>query len=113
MPSGLNEDMTTAAVAGLGDGSPSASFAGGVLPGHKPEIGHELSGSLEATPVADLGDQGHGGERADASEAGEPLDLGAVGVREGDFLDLTIEIVAATNLVVHERQILAEDRTVL
>ena len=52
-------------------------------------------------------------ERADASEAGEPVDLGAVGVREGDAFDLTIELVTPTDFVVHERQILAEDGTVL
>ena len=103
MPGGLDEHVATATVTGLGDGTPSAALTRGVLPGHEPEVGHELTGSLEASPVADLGDQGHGGEGADASEAGEPLDLGAVGVREGDFFDLPIEIVTATNLVVHER----------
>ncbi len=45
------------------------------LPGHESEVGHELARPLEASPVADLRDQGHGRQRVDAPEAGEPLDL--------------------------------------
>ena len=41
------------------------------------------------------------------------MDLGAVGVGEGDVFDLPIELVTAADLVVHERQVLAEDGTIL
>ena len=46
-------------------------------------------------------------------KTGELLDLRTIEVAECDLFDLTIEIVTATDLVVHERQILAEHRTVL
>ena len=66
-----------------------------MLAGHKPEIGHELAWPLETSPVTDLGDQGHGRQRADAAEASEPLHLGTIEVTECDLFDLTIEIVTA------------------
>jgi hypothetical protein len=74
---------------------------------------HELAGSIEASPGADVADQDHGRERADAPEAGEPLNPGPIGVGEGDLFDLTIEVVPAIDLVVSEREILAKDCAVL
>ena len=56
VPGGLDEHVATSTVAGLGDGAPALAVAGGVLAGDEAEVGHELSGSLEASPVADLGD---------------------------------------------------------
>ena len=102
-----SEDVATSTVACLSDRSPSRPLARGVLPGHEAEIGHELAGPLEATSVTDLSDEGHSRECADAPEAGQPLDLDSVGITERDLFDLTIELITATELVVHERQVLA------
>ena len=82
VPGSLNEHVTTPRVTRLGDGALVVACSGGVLAGHEPEIGHDLTRALKASPVADLGDQGHGRQRADAAETGELLDLRTIEVAE-------------------------------
>ena len=108
-PGSLNEDVATATVAGLGDGALASAISGGILGGDKSEESHELGGALKAPPVSDLGDEGHGGQRADATETGESLDEGAVQGGEGDLFDLFVEVVPAAGFVVEESEILSKD----
>ena len=112
-PGSLDEDVATAAVAGLGDGALASALSGGVFGRDETEESHELGGSLKTSPVTDLGDEGHGGEGADATKTGEPLDKGSVQGGEGDLLDLFVEVVPAADLVVEESEILSEDRAIL
>jgi len=100
LPSSLNEDVATSAVTGFGDVTLTNTIPAGVFGRNKAEKSHELGGSLKASPVADLGDEGHGGQRADAPETGEPLDERPVQGREGESLDLFVEVVASAGLVV-------------
>ena len=113
LPSGLDEDVATAAVTGLGDVTLTNAIPAGVFGRDKSEESHELRGSLKAPPVADLGDEGHGGESTDAPEAGKPLDERFIERREGEAFDLFVEIVSSADLVVEQREILSEDRTIL
>jgi hypothetical protein len=108
-PGSLDEDVATATVTGLGDGAPARAIAGGVFGRDESEEGHELGGSLKASPVTDLGDEGHGGEGADAAEGGKPLDERSVGGGEGGLFDLLVEVVPATGFVVEESEILSKD----
>ena len=111
-PGGLDEDVATAAVAGLGDVPLTNAIPAGVFGRDKSEEGHELRGALKAPPVSDLGDEGHGGESADAPETGKSLDEGPVQRGEGDGLDLLVEVIPAAGLVVEESEILSENCTV-
>lgn len=69
VPRRLYEDVATTAVARFGYGTPAFSIAGGVLAGYQTQVGHELTRPLEATPIADLTQQRHGGDGVDAAEA--------------------------------------------
>jgi hypothetical protein len=112
-PCSLNEDVATATVAGLGNGALADAIPGGVFGRDKAEESHELRRPLKTPPVSDLGNEGHGGQRADAPETGEPLDEGPVQGGEGDGLDLFVEVVTAAGLVVEESEILGEDGAIL
>jgi hypothetical protein len=113
LPRGLNEDVATATVAGLGDVAPANAIPARVLGRDKSEESHELGGPLKASPVTDLGDEGHGGQRTDVPETGQPLDKGPISGGEGDGLDLLIEVVASAGLVVEEREVLGKDGAIL
>ena len=76
--------------------------------GHEAQLRHELTRSLEATPVTDLGGQGHGRERIDPTEAAQTLDPGLVRRAEGQLLDLPVQLFSTAELVVEQREILAE-----
>ena len=68
VPGGLDEHMTDPCVTGLGDGALSSSIARGVFAGHEAEVGHELTGALEATNVAEFGGEDHEIGRASCRE---------------------------------------------
>ncbi len=53
VPGGLDQQASGVAVAGLGDRPLAAALPGGVLAGHKPQVGADRA-SVEALPVADL-----------------------------------------------------------
>ena len=78
-----------------------------------PGMSDDLGRALKASPVADLGDEGHGSESADTTETGEPLDKRFVRGGEGDLLDLFVQVITAADLVVEEREILGEDGAIL
>jgi hypothetical protein len=113
LPSGLDEHMAAATVAGLGDGSPTNAIPGGVFGRDESEEGHELRRAIEASPVTDLGNKGHGGQRADAPETGQPLDQRFVGGRQGQGLDLFVKVIPSVGLVVEEGEVLGQDGAIL
>ena len=88
---GLNQEPAGARVAGLGDRTPALGLARAVLAGHEAEIGFEVMGVAEALGVVDSGEEGGGGDGADARDGaqtrharildGEVLD-GGVGIHE-------------------------------
>ena len=112
-PGSLDENVATAAVAGFGDGAPTHTIPSGVFGRDKSEEGHELGRALKASPVADLGNEGHGGQGTDAPETGESLDQGFVGGGKGDGLDLGVEIIPSAGLVVEECEVLGQDGAIL
>jgi len=73
VPGGLNENVSDAGVAGLGDRSEPPSVARGGLTGHKPQIGHELARGLEAPNVPDLGCRHHGSLGLEPGSCRAPL----------------------------------------
>jgi hypothetical protein len=113
LPGGLHQNVATPAVAGLGDGPLVLAIAGRVLARDEAKLGHELSRALKASPVANLGSQGHRGERVDATEAAQAVDDGLVGSAERELLDLLVEVISATDLVVEQREILTEHPAVV
>lgn len=78
VPGGLHEDVANAGIAGLGDGAEAPSVSGGVLTGDEAQIGHELSGTLEAAQVAEFGGDDHGRLGLEPSETAKPIDDGLV-----------------------------------
>ena len=65
---GLNQEPARARVAGLGDGAPALRLARAVLAGHEAEVGFELMRGAEAVGIVNGGDEGGGGDGADAGE---------------------------------------------
>ena|SRR5215831_7919488 len=63
---GLNEQPAHARGPGLGDRVAALRGARAVLPGHEAEVGFELMGVGEARDVVDGGEEGGGGDGADA-----------------------------------------------
>jgi len=112
-PGGLDEHVSAARVAGLGDGPLSSSVAGGVLAGHQPQVGHERTRVLEAAEVAEFGGQDHGGAGLEAPEAGDAVDEGLVARREGQLLDAAVELVPALELVLEEGEVFGQDHAVV
>src|SRR5690606_16834711 len=68
-PRGLDQDMSTVTVAGLGDRAESLPVTTRVLARDESEIARELGGPLETAPVDDLRRQHHRRVQGDATEA--------------------------------------------
>jgi hypothetical protein len=113
VPGGLDEDVTYAGVASLGDTTEPSAIARGVLAGHEADVGHELTGALEAAHVAELGDEDHRGLGLEAAEAADAVDQGLVAWEEGEVVNATVELVPALELVLEEGEVLGEHRAVL
>jgi hypothetical protein len=73
------------------------TITGGMFAGHQAQVRHELAGPFESTPVADLGEERHGADGVDATEAAEAIDLGLVGGAEGEGVDLLVQILASAD----------------
>ena len=88
---GLNQEPAGARVAGRGDRAPALRLARAALAGHQAEVGLERMRVAEAVGIVDGGEEGGGGDGADAGDGaqarhpgildGEVFDRG-VGVRE-------------------------------
>jgi len=107
-PGGLNEDVSAVTVAGFGDRASILAIARGMLTGYEPDEGHELAGRSEATQVAEFGAEHHSPVRVEAAEAAESSNGLFVGGRNGEFLDLPIQLVSAIDLVLEQGEILAK-----
>jgi hypothetical protein len=83
-------------VAGLGDGASALGLPRAELAGHEPEVGLDLMGAAEASDVIDGGNEGGGGDRADARDGAQALDARIVGREPLDGLvgvrDLGVEV---------------------
>ena len=112
-PGGLNEDVTHAGVAGLGDGAEPLTVSGGVLTGDEADVGHELARVLEAAQIAELGGEDHSGLGLEAAEAANAIDEGFVARREGESGDAVVELVSALELVLEQGEVFGEDDVIL
>lgn len=65
-------------IAGLGDAAEPHAAAGGMLAGHQPEIGRQMSRIGEAAKIADLGDDGHRDDKYDAAHRLQAMTTGAI-----------------------------------
>ena len=68
---GLNQEPAGARVAGLGDRAAALRLAGAVLAGHEAEVGFELMRVAEALGIVDGGEEGGGGDGADAGDGAQ------------------------------------------
>src|SRR5690606_30497538 len=107
-PRGLDQDMSTVTVAGLGDRAESLPVTTRVLAGDESEIARELGGPLETAPVDDLRRQHHRRVQGDATEALQLAHHRREGRELGQLLDLPIQLVAPLQLVHQQRMVLAE-----
>src|SRR4029077_20776481 len=67
-----DEQPSQVSIALLGDAAAPILAAGRVLLGHQPDPGGEIASRPERPPVADLGNQGGGDDRADAGNLLQP-----------------------------------------
>src|SRR4029077_13454779 len=68
IPGRLDEDAANVTVAGLCDRAEASLGTGGVLGGHQPQVSHQLARMREAPEVAELGDDGGGGDQIEPTE---------------------------------------------
>src|SRR5689334_10460355 len=97
------------AVAGLRDGAAVLAVPRRMLAWYQAEIGHQLAGCFEATPIDELRGEYHGGVRLNAAEAAQSANRPGEGRREGQGFDLRIEVGTPTELVLEQREELAKD----
>ena len=71
VPGGFDQEKPDVDIAGLGDGAAVLSIARGVLRGNETEVGQKRAWRSEAPNIANLDQEGRGGERLDAPETAE------------------------------------------
>src|SRR5712691_3079753 len=86
---GLNEQPAHARVPGLSDGAAALRLARAVLAGHEAEIGFELMRMVEAPDVVDGGEEGGGGDGADAGDRAQPWHAG---ILDREVLDRRVRV---------------------
>src|SRR4051812_33947077 len=67
-PGALHQHVPHAPIAGLGDPAAPDRVTGGTLARYEAEISHELTRTLEAADVADLGREGDSDDEVDAAQ---------------------------------------------
>jgi hypothetical protein len=112
-PRGLDEDMSTVAVTGLGDRAAAFAIPAGVFPRDEPEVTGQLPRMFEAAPIHDLGGEHHRGMERDAAEALEALDHGRERRGEREPFDRAIEFVPPLQLVGQQGVVLPEDQPIV
>jgi hypothetical protein len=98
---GLNQEPPHAGVAGLGDVATALGLARAALAGHEAKVRLDLVGVPEALDIIDGGDEGGGGDRADAGDGAQTLDARIVG---GEVLDGLVGVRELGVEVTHDRQ---------
>ena len=111
VPSGLDQQAAHVTVPGAGDAAATRLRAAAVLARHQPEVGHQLAGGAEAPKVVQLGQQGDGGDRVDASEAAQPADGRGVARLASQILEVQLERSPPGLRLLHGQQIVFEHHT--
>lgn len=68
-PRALDQHVSNAAVAGLGDAASSDRRTGRPFFRHETEVPHELAGVLKTLHVSDFGGERHGDDQIDTSQS--------------------------------------------
>ena len=91
VPGRFDQDASRVGVAGLGQRAAALAVARGILAGDQAQVGHESPRSLEASEVADLGQQDHGRKGVDPAEASQPADRFPIRLGLSEGVDLAIQ----------------------